>query len=96
MGSTPSMFAFILTGKYSFVYGRNVNFDRKCVSLLTFGVALCRIQKNCIQSLIKSGGGNGPMKPSNLLFKVLNPAATKDEDSIDRASNPSVCGFFIF
>ena len=23
------------------------------------------------------------MKPSNLFFKVLNPAATKDEDSID-------------
>ncbi len=26
-------------------------------------------------SLIKSGGGNGPMKPGNLFIKVLNPAA---------------------
>ena len=35
-------------------------------------------------SLIKSGGGNGPMKPGNLMkIKVPNPAAkTKDEDSI--------------
>ncbi len=33
------------------------------------------------------------MKPSNLLFKVLNPAATKDEDSIDAHIESSVCGF---
>ena len=29
--------------------------------------------------LIKSGGGNGPMKPGNLLFiKVPNPAAKRE------------------
>ena len=35
------------------------------------------------------------MKPSNLLFKVLNPAATKDEDSIDAHIESSVCGFYL-
>ncbi len=33
------------------------------------------------------------MKPSNLLFKVLNPAATKDEDSIHTHIESSVCAF---
>ncbi len=33
------------------------------------------------------------MKPSNLFFKVLNPAATKDEDSIDTHIESSVCAF---
>jgi len=28
-------------------------------------------------SLIKSGGGNGPMKPGNLQCKVPNPAARR-------------------
>ena len=28
-------------------------------------------------SLIKSGGGNGPMKPGNLQSKVPNPAANE-------------------
>ena len=32
-------------------------------------------------TLIKSGGGNGPMKPGNLQCKVPNPARkSKDED----------------
>ena len=44
-------------------------------------------------SLIKSGGGNGPMKPGNLIFKVPNPAATKDEDSIHTHIESSVCAF---
>ena len=44
-------------------------------NLLTFFQNLCRILENCIQSLIKSGGGNGPMKPGNLFIKVPNPAA---------------------
>ena len=35
------------------------------------------------------------MKPSNLLFKVLNPAATKDEDSIDAHIESSVCDFYL-
>jgi len=49
-------------------------------------------------SLIKSGGGNGPMKPGNLSERMMvpNPAATKDEDSILRTSSPSVCGFCFF
>ena len=33
------------------------------------------------------------MKPGNLFIKVLNPAATKDEDSIDAHIESSVCGF---
>lgn len=33
------------------------------------------------------------MKPSNLSIKVLNPAATKDEDSIFAHIESSVCGF---
>ena len=33
------------------------------------------------------------MKPSNLSIKVLNPAATKDEDSIGAHIESSVCGF---
>ena len=46
-------------------------------------------------SLIKSGGGNGPMKPGNLSERMMvpNPAATKDEDSIDTHIESSVCGF---
>ena len=36
------------------------------------------------------------MKPSNLLFKVLNPAATKDEDSIFAHIESSVCDFFVY
>ena len=36
------------------------------------------------------------MKPSNLFFKVLNPAATKDEDSIDTHIESSVCAFCFF
>ena len=35
------------------------------------------------------------MKPSNLFFKVLNPAATKDEDStVLHTSDHSVCADF--
>ena len=33
------------------------------------------------------------MKPSNLSIKVLNPAATKDEDSIFAHIESSVCVF---
>ena len=36
------------------------------------------------------------MKPSNLSIKVLNPAATKDEDSIFAHIESSVCGFFVY
>ena len=36
------------------------------------------------------------MKPGNLFIKVLNPAATKDEDSIERTSDPSMCGFYFY
>ena len=36
------------------------------------------------------------MKPGNLFFKVPNPAATKDEDSIYRHIESSVCVFLFF
>ena len=37
-----------------------------------------RIYKEIAYSLIKSGGGNGPMKPGNLAdAKVPNPAANE-------------------
>ena len=36
------------------------------------GFCIIEVQLN---SLIKSGGGNGPMKPGNLFIKVPNPAA---------------------
>ena len=38
------------------------------------------MQKEKLHSLIKSGGGNGPMKPGNLHFcKVPNPAVVYRE-----------------
>ena len=53
---------------------RNKNFSLD----FSGGFCIIRIQLN---SLIKSGGGNGPMKPGNLLkSKVPNPAKeSKDE-----------------
>ena len=36
------------------------------------------------------------MKPSNLSIKVLNPAATKDEDSRFAHIESSVCVFFVY
>ena len=48
-----------------------------------------KIPEKNAYSLIKSGGGIGPMKPGNLqrialsfLCVVPNPTATRDEDSI--------------
>ena len=37
------------------------------------------------------------MKPGNLSERMLvpNPAATKDEDSIQHTSNASMCAFFV-
>ena len=35
------------------------------------------------------------MKPGNLIIKVPNPAATKDEDSIERTSNLR-CAVFLW
>ena len=47
-------------------------------------------------SLIKSGGGNGPMKPGNLLFiKVPNPAAKRKMRIRLTHIESSVCGFFV-
>jgi hypothetical protein len=41
------------------------------------------IIKQLHTSLIKSGGGNGPMKPGNLLIQgAKSGGKTKDEDSI--------------
>ena len=43
-----------------------------------FSEKICRIYKEIAYSLIKSGGGNGPMKPGNLAkAKVPNPAANE-------------------
>ena len=38
------------------------------------------------------------MKPGNLSERMMVPipAATRDEDSIERTSSPSVCAFFMF
>ena len=48
-------------------------------------------------SLIKSGGGNGPMKPGNLLIQgAKSGGKTKDEDSVHSRIGSSVCGFFMF
>ena len=45
-------------------------------------------------SLSKSGGGNGPMKPGNLLIQgAKSGGKTKDEDSINSRIESSVCGF---
>ena len=48
-------------------------------------------------SLIKSGGGNGPMKPGNLAIRLRCQIRrqTRDEDSIQHTSNASMCAFFI-
>ena len=45
--------------------------------ILDFSEKISRIYKEIAYSLIKSGGGNGPMKPGNLVSKakVPNPAA---------------------
>ena len=58
---------------------------------------MSKIYMQTAYSLIKSGGGNGPMKPGNLSERMLvpNPAATKDEDSIQHTSNASMCAFFV-
>ena len=46
--------------------------------VLTFFEKISRIYKEIAYSLIKSGGGNGPMKPGNLAeAKVPNPAANE-------------------
>ena len=48
-------------------------------------------------SLIKSGGGNGPMKPGNLRKRgAKSGGKTKDEDSIYSHIESSVCGFSLF
>ena len=38
------------------------------------------------------------MKPGNLSERMMvpNPAATKDEDSIQHTSNASMCAFLLF
>ena len=49
-----------------------------------------------IEHLIKSGGGNGPVKPGNLRKRgVPNPAGTKDEVYFG-TSAPSEDGAFCF
>ena len=37
--------------------------------IVDFLDGLCKINWNLIKSLIKSGGGNGPMKPGNLFIQ---------------------------
>ena len=57
------------------------------------GFCIIEVQLN---SLIKSGGGNGPMKPGNLLHsKVPNPAKeSKDEGEDHRSFCPRGQGAF--
>ena len=61
-----------------------MNFWREGVkrSLLTEKTDICIMKVKSKYRLIKSGGGNGPMKPGNLRKrKVPNPAKqSKDED----------------
>ena len=48
-------------------------------------------------SLIKSGGGNGPMKPGNLFIQgAKSGGKTKDEGSINSRIESSVCGFLLY
>ena len=47
-------------------------------------------------SLIKSGGGNGPMKPGNLFIQgAKSGGKTKDEDSIQHTSNLRCVHFYL-
>ena len=69
---------------------------KKTQNALDFYRKYCRIGAELHISLIKSGGGNGPMKPGNLIIKVPNPAATKDEDSIKRTSSLRCAVFCVF
>ena len=59
---------------------RNQNFSLD----FSGGFCIIRVQLN---SLIKSGGGNGPMKPGNLLHsKVPNPAKESKDEGENRIS----------
>ena len=51
---------------------------KKCEIRVDFLMKNSKIYKEIAYSLIKSGGGNGPMKPGNLAeAKVPNPAANE-------------------
>ena len=48
-------------------------------------------------SLIKSGGGNGPMKPGNLRKRgAKSGGKTRDEGSIAHVSNLDACFLFSY
>ena len=79
MGSTPSLFAFILPAMHRFVYEGTVNFARFFAKALTFPGEFCRIQKTAYKALSRVVEETGPVKPSNLaLVKVLNPAVISE------------------
>ena len=56
-----------------------------------------KITKEIAYSLIKSGGGNGPMKPGNLAKSKGAKSGGKREMRIRylSTSSPSVCDFFV-
>ena len=59
---------------------KRYTFLEKAMGGLTMGKKLIYCRKKKLHSLIKSGGGNGPMKPGNLHFcKVPNPAVVYRE-----------------
>ena len=50
-----------------------------------------------IQYLIKSGGGNGPMKPRQPASgKVPIPAEAQDEESEELSEHAAGCALFVF
>ena len=56
----------------------NIFLGNKPKKVLTFSEKSVEYYKKIAYSLIKSGGGNGPMKPGNLAeAKVPNPAANE-------------------
>ena len=71
---------YILTGKSQKVHSGIVNIFIHLLSkkVLTFSEKSVEYLMKIAYSLIKSGGGNGPMKPGNLAeAKVPNPAANE-------------------
>ena len=70
----------IITVFRPFVHKGIVNFFVKKVEKgIDFSYKNAIITQNCIFCLIKSGGGNGPMKPGNLSERMLVPNPAVNE-----------------
>jgi hypothetical protein len=60
----------ILAVFFRFVHNGFMNFfGKKVEKAIDISCKNAIINRNCTYSLIKSGGGNGPMKPGNLLIQ---------------------------